>query len=167
MTKKLIVDYYNSDIGPLIMVFDEERLCALDFGDYKERCFQILRKHYPDHHLREKQDPFAFRALLRDYLAGETSAFKGVEVVLNGTEFQRLVWQALRTIPAGSTISYAALACQIGRPKAVRALGFANSLNPIALVLPCHRVIGKNGALTGYAGGLARKEWLLRHEGAL
>ena len=85
----------------------------------------------------------------------------------NGTEFQRDVWAALRTIPAGQTRTYGELAKQINRPAAVRAVGMTNGANPIGIVVPCHRVIGANGTLTGYAGGLERKRWLLEHEGAL
>ncbi|MBL4801920.1 MAG: methylated-DNA--[protein]-cysteine S-methyltransferase [Emcibacter sp.] len=167
MTKQLIIDYYDCKIGPLIMVFDEGVLCALDFMDHKARCFRILTKSYPNHRLDQQQDPFAFRTILNRYLTGEVSAFENIPVILKGTEFQQQVWQALHQIPAGHTVSYGDLARLIGRPKAVRALGHANSMNPIALVIPCHRVIGKDGTLTGYAGGLERKEWLLRHEGAL
>ena len=86
-------------------------------------------------------------------------------VETGGTEFQREVWRALRAIPAGETRSYGALASSIGRASAVRAVGLANGANPIGVVVPCHRVIGQNGALTGYAGGIERKRWLLAHEG--
>ncbi len=167
MTKQLVIDYFDSKIGPLIMVYDEGILCALEFGEYEARCYKILAKNYPDYRLIQEPDPFGFRIILTRYLSGDTAALNDVNVIMNGTEFQKRIWQALREIPSGSTISYSGLARQIGRPKAVRALGYANSLNPIALVIPCHRVIGKNGSLTGYAGGLARKTWLLRHEGAL
>ncbi len=85
----------------------------------------------------------------------------------DGTDFQRAVWRELRRIPSGKTISYAELAKRIGRPKAVRAVGLANRSNPISIVVPCHRVIGSDGSLTGYGGGMERKDWLLRHEGAL
>ena len=87
-------------------------------------------------------------------------------VKTGGTAFQKAVWAALRAIPAGETRSYSQLAAAIGSPKAVRAAGLANGQNPIAVVVPCHRVIGANGTLTGYAGGLERKRWLLAHEGA-
>ena len=85
---------------------------------------------------------------------------------MGGTDFQRSVWDALRTIPAGETLSYAALAERVGRPTAVRAVGLANGTNPIAVIVPCHRVIGSDSSLTGYGGGLDRKRWLLEHEGA-
>jgi methylated-DNA-[protein]-cysteine S-methyltransferase len=101
---------------------------------------------------------------LEAYLAGELDAIDTIEVELWGSPFQRQVWTALRTIPAGTTISYRELAVRIGRPRAVRAVGAANGANPIAIVVPCHRVIGAGGALTGYGGGLDRKRWLLAHE---
>lgn len=167
MTKHLITDYYDSKIGRLIMAFKEGTLCALDFGDYEDRYLRILTRGWPGHALVQKRNAFGFHSILSRYLAGDMSAFEEVDVILQGTDFQKQVWLSLRHIPAGRTISYTELAHQVGRPMAVRALGHANSLNPIALVLPCHRVIGKTGALTGYAGGLVRKEWLLRHEGAL
>lgn len=109
----------------------------------------------------------ALRARLEAYFAGDLDALSAIEVrPASGTAFQRRVWEELRRIPAGETISYAELARRIGRPSAVRAVGAANGRNPIALVVPCHRVIGKDGSLTGYAGGLERKRWLLEHEGA-
>jgi methylated-DNA-[protein]-cysteine S-methyltransferase len=86
-------------------------------------------------------------------------------VTTGGTDFQRTVWKALRAIPAGETRTYGQLAAAIGSPRAVRAAGLANGQNPVAVIVPCHRVIGANGTLTGYAGGLARKRWLLAHEG--
>jgi methylated-DNA-[protein]-cysteine S-methyltransferase len=88
-----------------------------------------------------------------------------IEVEMNGTPFQLRVWQALRGVHAGRTASYSEIARAVGAPAAVRAVGAANGANPIAVVVPCHRIIGANGALTGYGGGLRRKEWLLRHEG--
>src|SRR5580658_1788173 len=103
---------------------------------------------------------------LEAYFAGELGALDEIPVETGGTEFQRAVWTGLRQIPTGTVTSYGDLAASLGRPKACRAVGYANSLNPVAIVLPCHRVIGKNRTLTGYAGGLERKRWLLAHEGA-
>jgi len=104
--------------------------------------------------------------MLSRYFDGECGVIDTVAVELNGTDFQKSVWQALRRIPCGSTISYAELARRIGAPAAVRAVGVANGANPVALVVPCHRVIGSDGSLTGYGGGLDRKRWLLDHEHA-
>jgi methylated-DNA-[protein]-cysteine S-methyltransferase len=101
------------------------------------------------------------------YFKGEVGALDAIPVELNGTPFQRSVWHALRRIPGGTTISYAELAKRIGEPTAVRAVGTANGANPVAVIVPCHRVIGSDGRLTGYGGGLDRKQWLLQHEGVV
>jgi len=104
---------------------------------------------------------------MRAYFKCDIAAIDGLPVETAGTPFQRSVWRALRRIRRGTTISYAELARWIGKPRAVRAAGLANGQNPISIVVPCHRVIGSNGTLTGYGGGLPRKKWLLEHEGAL
>jgi methylated-DNA-[protein]-cysteine S-methyltransferase len=101
---------------------------------------------------------------LAAYFAGDLFAVDAIETRTGGTPFQRAVWSALRPIPPGTTVSYGELARAIGRPAASRAVGAANGANPIAIVVPCHRVIGANRTLTGYGGGLARKAWLLEHE---
>lgn len=103
---------------------------------------------------------------LAEYFAGERRDFD-LPLLFRGTEFQKLVWQELLTIPYGQMVSYATVAQSIGRPDAIRAVGAANGQNPISIVAPCHRVVGSDGKLTGYGGGLWRKEWLLKHEGAL
>ena len=114
----------------------------------------------------ERDDtPFAdLRDQLGAYFAGDLRSFD-LPLAAVGSPWQREVWDALRAIPYGSTLSYGRLAAQLGRPAAARAVGAANGRNPISLVVPCHRLIGASGGLTGYAGGLPRKEWLLRHEG--
>lgn len=101
---------------------------------------------------------------LQDYFNGQKKRFN-IPIAASGTEFQKRVWQALTTIPFGETRSYQDLANAIGNPKAVRAVGLANGKNPVSILVPCHRVIGSNGKLTGYAGGIERKSWLLKHEG--
>ncbi len=111
-------------------------------------------------------NPFGLTTRLAEYFAGDLHAIDGIEVAMNGTPFQCKVWSALRGIPCGQTISYGELARRIDNPKAVRAVGLANGSNPISIVVPCHRVIGANGTLTGYGGGLERKRWLLAHERA-
>jgi methylated-DNA-[protein]-cysteine S-methyltransferase len=116
---------------------------------------------------RARQPLPGVTAALDRYFAGEIGVLDTIPVELNGTPFQKKAWQALRRIPAGSTISYAELAKRIGEPAAVRAVGSANGANPVAVIVPCHRVIGSNGTLTGYGGGLDRKQWLLAHEGVL
>ena len=112
------------------------------------------------------QAPAPIRRAFEDYFAGDIRALERVPVATVGTAFQRKVWAALQRIPAGETRSYGQLAAEIGLPKAMRAVGLANGQNPIAIVIPCHRVIGADGSLTGFGGGLPRKRWLLRHEGA-
>ena len=157
-------------IGEMLIVSDEqERLRALDFGDYEARMRRLLRLHYGEGvvSLQARGTPSSNRLALEAYLEGDLRALGRIVVETGGTAFQREVWSALRRIPVGATTSYAALAAQIGRAKAVRAVGMANGANPVGVVVPCHRVIGSGGALTGYAGGMERKAWLLRHEGAL
>ncbi len=115
--------------------------------------------------LTETSDPSGFTSALRAYFDGDIAAIDALPVAdVPGTPFQRSVWRALREIPGGETISYAELARRIGKPAAVRAVGLANGANPIGIVVPCHRVIGSDGTLTGYGGGVERKRWLLAHE---
>jgi methylated-DNA-[protein]-cysteine S-methyltransferase len=109
---------------------------------------------------------FPLRGALAGFFAGVVGAIDGIACRTGGTPFQRRVWAALRQIPVGETVSYGALAARLDKPRAVRAVGLANGANPVSVVVPCHRVIGADGWLTGYGGGLDRKRWLLRHEGA-
>jgi methylated-DNA-[protein]-cysteine S-methyltransferase len=115
--------------------------------------------------LRDGRAPRAVLAPLEAYFAGDLGALRAIPVATAGTAFQRAVWSALREIPPGTTLGYGALARRIGRPSAIRAVGAANGANPVSVVVPCHRLVGAGGALTGYGGGLARKRWLLAHEG--
>ena len=153
--------------GEMLLVTDEaDRLRALDWSDYATRMHRLLRLHYgPAVALAEGRARSPARQALQAYLDGDTAAIDGLLVETAGTPFQRSVWAGLRTIPAGETLTYAALAARIGRPSAVRAVGAANGANPVGVVVPCHRVIGADGSLTGYGGGLERKRWLLAHEG--
>ena len=123
-----------------------------------------FRRRFPGVALIEKPDPFGHSTTLRAYFAGDMGALDRIPVVFGGTPFQNKVWKALRKIPTGRTMSYGALAKKIGKPNAMRAVGMANGSNPIGVVVPCHRVIGSNGSLTGFGGGLPRKKWLLEHE---
>ena len=155
--------------GPMLIVTDDEdRLRMLDWEDHDERMKRLLQRHYGADaiQLRERKNPSPARRALQAYFTGDINAPTGLAIALNGTDFQRSVWEALRRIPAGRTISYGVLANWIGRPTATRAVGLANGANPIAIVVPCHRVIGANVTLTGYGGGLERKRWLLAHERA-
>jgi O-6-methylguanine DNA methyltransferase len=136
----------------------------LEFADHEERLHRHFRAHYGECELDAGAAPESIKTALDAYFAGELTAVDAIQVATGGTEFQRRVWQELRKIPAGTTKSYGQIAASLGCPSASRAVGAANGSNPIAIVVPCHRVIGANGALTGYGGGLARKQWLLEHE---
>ncbi len=154
-------------IGVALVVTDEHGLLrAFDFEDYEPRMMRLLRLHYGATPVEPGPAPASVKASIARYFAGDLKALDEVPWATAGTDFQRSVWAALTTIPPGQTLSYRALAERIGRPKAVRAVGLANGSNPVALVVPCHRVIGADGSLTGYGGGLHRKQWLLDHEGA-
>lgn len=162
---KLRLERRATPVGPLLIVTDEDgALRALDFEDYEARMRRLLTRHYGRHELEDGAAPPAVAGALDAYFAGDLTALDAVATATGGTEFQQRVWQALRTIPAGATESYGALAARLGRPSASRAVGMANGKNPIAIVVPCHRVIGADGSLTGYAGGVGRKTWLLEHE---
>jgi len=151
----------------MLVVTDRElRVRALDWDDHESRMRGLLRLHYgaSGFTLESGVMPLGVREALVAYFAGALSAIDSLPIATEGTAFQRDVWNALRDIPAGQTRSYSALAISVGRPAAVRAVGVANGANPIGVVVPCHRVIGKDASLTGYAGGLERKRWLLAHE---
>ena len=165
---RLQLDHFPSPIGIICLVTDDEgRLRALDFDDHQERNLKLLRRHYGTDRLEAGKAPERITRALADYFGGQLSALNRIEVATSGTPFQEAAWAALRAIPAGETRSYSQQAEAIGKPTAVRAVGLANGANPVGIVNPCHRVIGASGALTGYGGGMERKRWLLRHEGAL
>jgi O-6-methylguanine DNA methyltransferase len=155
----------SSPVGRLLIAGDEDgALVALDYEDYPERMKTLLNSRFGASQLQSAADPVGIVDRLERYFEEGVDTFGEVPVNLTGSPLQVQVWQALRGIPSGETRSYGQLATSLGKPKAARAVGHANSLNPVGIVVPCHRVIGSNGKLTGYAGGLARKEWLLRHE---
>lgn len=163
----LSLDRIATPLGDMLLVVDDEgRLRAADFADYEWRMHRLLRLHYgiTGVMLRAATAPALLRMRFAAYFDHELGALDDIEVLTGGTEFQREVWAALRTIPAGQALSYAELAARLNRPRAVRAVGLANGSNPICVVVPCHRVIGANGSLTGYAGGVEQKRWLLEHE---
>lgn len=162
----LRLDRLATPIGEIDVVTDADgRLRVLEFHDEPQRLARALRLHHRDQAAETGAAPAAVRDGLAAYFAGELGALKTVPWTIGGTAFQRQVWNALTEIPLGEATTYARLAARIGRPTAVRAVGLANGANPIAIVVPCHRVIGANGALTGYGGGIERKRWLLAHEG--
>jgi O-6-methylguanine DNA methyltransferase len=164
---RLLLDRLPSPIGNLFIVFDDTNsLRAIDYDDYEPRMRRLLQRHYGDPLLVAADAPGSITQALSAYFDGDLAAIDQVPVATNGSTFQRRVWSALRTISAGTTNSYGAFAAAIGAPAASRAVGLANGANPVAIVVPCHRLIGASGALTGYGGGLERKRWLLSHEGS-
>ena len=163
----LFVGRVPSPLGTLLLVCDDDgRLRALDFESHETRMRRLLRLHYDDGRiaLAARRAPAALTAPLEAFFAGDLHALDVVPVRTGGTAFQRRVWAALRRIPAGTVTTYGRLARVLGQPTACRAVGRANGANPVGIVVPCHRVIGANGALTGYGGGIERKRWLLDHE---
>lgn len=169
--KELLFDRLSAPQGApfaaVLYAVDGGALCAVDFAGYESRMDRLLKRRYGQYRFIESRNPRGFGDRIAAYLAGDIEAINDLPVSLGGTDFQRSAWLALRKIPAGATATYAAQAARIGKPAAVRALGAANGQNPVAIVLPCHRVIGSDGALTGFGGGIPTKAWLLKHEGAL
>lgn len=153
--------------GDVVLVERGRALVGLVFKDRWKGMSEELTRRFGTFTFEENLQAHAAASALHRYFAGDLHALDAVEVETGGTPFQQDVWQALRRIPPGATWSYARLAREIGRPDAVRAVGAANGANPVSIVVPCHRVIGADGSLTGYGGGLERKRWLLTHEGAL
>ena len=153
--------------GAAVLVERGQRLVGLVFEDHWKGFSRELEKRFGEFSFEEDPRGGAPAEALRRYFAGDLRALDAIEVDTGGTPFQQLVWTTLRRIPAGATWSYARLAREIGRPSATRAVAAANGANPVSIVIPCHRVIGSDGSLTGYGGGLPRKQWLLAHEGAL
>ena len=151
-----LFDIVDSPLGPIRLLGTPEALERLD-----------MTADDPPAHCKRRPGFGGFAERIAAYFDGDLQALESLSATPTGTLFQQEVWNALRTIPPGSTTSYGALARRLGRPNASRAVGMANGRNPVALVIPCHRVIGSNGTLTGYAYGLDRKRWLLRHEGVL
>ena len=164
---QLLIDRMETPIGELLIVADHHgNLRAVDWTDHEARMRRLLRLHYGEDGFRLEPTGKAsrFANAMGSYFAGDLTAIDQLPTQTAGTPFQRMVWRALREITCGSTVSYAKLAGRIGRPAAVRAVGLANGSNPIGVVVPCHRVIGADGSLTGYGGGIVRKRWLLDHE---
>lgn len=157
----------NSPIGRILFFSDGAAVCSLEFPGHETRVRAELKRRFGAYDVRRNSDPLRLAARLQEYFDGDLHALDETPVNAGGTPFQQRVWAALRTIPAGTTCSYGELAAQIGNPAACRAVGRANGLNPVSIIVPCHRVIGASSALTGYGGGLERKQWLLQHEGAL
>ncbi|MBI1682058.1 methylated-DNA--[protein]-cysteine S-methyltransferase [Caulobacter hibisci] len=164
---RLHLDRAPSPIGELLLASDQEgRLRAVDFHDHEPRLLRLLKLHYGRTSLEAGSAPPTIRAALAAYFDGDLDALAAIPWATGGTAFQQAVWRALGEVAAGTTLTYAALAARIGKPAAVRAVGAANGANPLSIVVPCHRLVGADGSLTGYGGGIERKAWLLAHEGA-
>ena len=160
-------DEFESPIGRILFACDGQAVCMLDFSGYEDRMKTLLQRRFGVCEFERGADSLNLKPLLEAYFEGDLHVLDGVPVRTDGSAFQQQVWRSLREIPVGETWTYGQLAAHVKRPQAARAVGHANSLNPVAIIVPCHRVIGASSSLTGYAGGLERKEWLLRHEGAL
>jgi methylated-DNA-[protein]-cysteine S-methyltransferase len=161
------LDRLQTPIGTALLVTDAEGvLRALDWEDYEPRMKELLRLQYGAVVLKNARSPGDVKAALSGYFKGDLDRLDTIRWRVAGTPFQQKVWKALPRIPPGTTMSYGALAAKLGAPKAMRAVGHANGSNPISVVVPCHRLIGANGSLVKYGGGLERKRWLLQHEGA-
>jgi len=169
MTQQFVLHHFETGtpLDPLHFVTRDGMLVALDFGPVEARLSRLLKRRFGDGFgFTPAAGGHPVRIALEAYLAGDLAALDAIAVDGGGTPFQKQVWKALRSIPPGETRSYGELAAILGQPTAARAVGLANGLNPINLFVPCHRVIGKSGALTGYGGGIERKRWLLAHEQA-
>ena len=159
----------TTPIGGMLALDSGEGLCALEFTGPEKRLTRLearLRRWFPRHEIAHRDTPTIVRtrAWLEAYFAGAAADAGDLLLDMRGADFEKRVWVALRAIPAGETTSYGAIAKTLGSAGASRAVGAANGANPIAIIVPCHRVIGAAGSLTGYGGGLDRKSWLLDHE---
>lgn len=154
-----------SPLGELLILTDAAGdLWACEYADVEDRLHHFLARRHLRHRLTQGAAPLAAATAIAAYFDGDLAAIDTVSVKLNGTDFQNRAWAALRTIPPGQPLSYAGQAARLGNVRAARAVGSANHDNPVSIVIPCHRLVGASGALTGYAGGLERKRWLLYHE---
>lgn len=169
-TLNFLLERMPTPIGQMLVVTDGQGLLrAIDWLDHEDDMKLSMRRQYRADGivLRETPPTSPASEAMQAYFDGDLGAIDRLEIKVGGTDFQRRVWAALREIPCGRTLSYMDLATRLGNPLAVRAVGLANGANPISIVVPCHRVIGSNRALTGYGGGLYRKRWLLEHEQVL
>jgi len=155
----------NSPLGPITLVLKGDTIVICEFADRDARVARQLETFFPGETPKAAEAPVTIKKAFEAYFSGDRDALNSLKSEPLGTPYEQRVWQALKDIPAGNTASYGDMAKALG--SSPRAIGRANGRNPVALVHPCHRVIGADGSLTGYAGGLERKEWLLKHEGAL
>ena len=160
------LDQLQTPIGTALLVTDAGGvLRALDWEEHEPRMKELLRLQYGAVNLQDARLPGDLKPALTAYFKGNLDRLNTIKWRVAGTPFQQKVWTALPKIPAGTTMSYGALAARLNAPNAMRAVGHANGSNPISVVVPCHRLIGANGSLVNYGGGLERKRWLLEHEG--
>lgn len=160
----LLVETLKTPLGPVVLTHDGNALWNIAFEDREDRRAAELTRHAPGARFVTTRKRSTFGAALSAYFDGEVTVVNALPVAKLGTAFQRKAWTALRRIPAGKTSSYGEQATRIGHPNAARAVGRANGLNPVSIVVPCHRLIGADGSLVHYGGGLERKRWLIDHE---
>lgn len=161
---RLTVSEIETPVGAVRVVTGKNGVCALDFSDRWDETCRKLERRFGSVEFERAARIQGVTDRIRAYLKGDAKALEPIAVDPGGTPFQQRVWSALRRIPAGRTDSYGSLARRIGRPTGARAVAAANASNPISIVIPCHRVIGADGSLRGYAGGVDRKRWLIEHE---
>jgi methylated-DNA-[protein]-cysteine S-methyltransferase len=159
----------STPVGEMLTLASDDGLCALEFTGPDIRLTRLearLHRHFPPHEIEDGESAVIARTRqwLAAYFAGESAEIGDLPLDMRGAAFEKRVWKALTRIPPGETTSYGAIAKALGSAGASRAVGAANGANPIAIIVPCHRVIGASGGLTGYGGGLDRKTWLLNHE---
>lgn len=165
MTTRISIARHPSPIGELSLASVAGKLVHLDFEGNDERLRTIQGRRFKKIDWQESETaPASVTRWLDAYFAGEVRALPMAAIEMTGSAFQKRVWQALIAIPCGECRSYGGLAAELGLPNAARAVARAIALNPVSIIVPCHRVIGSDGQLTGYAGGLERKQWLLDHE---
>ena len=162
---KILSDRFETPLGPMVLMARDGVLLLLEFEDATDRVAREMKLRFGGTDHQPTDDPFGLSSRMRAYFGGDLKAIEGIETDGGGTDFQRRVWAELKRIPCGVTMSYGDLAARLGDRNAMRAVGLANGRNPIAVVVPCHRVIGADGSMTGYGGGVDRKIWLLKHEG--
>ncbi|MEZ2131793.1 MULTISPECIES: methylated-DNA--[protein]-cysteine S-methyltransferase [unclassified Sinorhizobium] len=163
----LSVEAVETPLGRLLLAVDGDgALCAADFADHEDRLIRLLERRFASFVpiLSQGRVPTEITQALAAYFTGDIGAIRSIGLRTGGTLFQQTMWSALRAIEPGKPMTYSALAASLGRPNAARAVGHANGTNPFNIIVPCHRLVGANGDLTGYSGGIERKRWLLDHE---
>lgn len=169
MPKKIYIDYFKTPFGDLIIGSYEEKLCLCDwrFRKMRDQIDQRIKSHLKSQYIEKESDVLEeTKSQLDQYFQGNRTEFN-IPLLLIGTEFQKKVWNALRQIPFGQIITYSKLSTQLGNVKAIRAVANANGANALAIIVPCHRIIGSDGSMVGYAGGMEVKKKLLKLEKAL